>query len=135
MLCKTVWSIQIKVKALSSWDRTHEEGRSLKTPAGRWPHLLSGPGSVASETGSGNPWRYGQERWYPPSSLGHWWPQDATLRPLESPGERWKPTKVHRPDQFELIRDIIFSTGSPLHRYDNMRSQCSLPESHRKYRR
>lgn len=94
-LCKPVWSIQIKVKTLlSSCDGTHREERSLRTPAGRWPRLLFGPGSVGSETGFEKLWEYGLERCYPPSRLGYWWPQDATLRPQSRPGKRWKPTRV-----------------------------------------
>lgn len=95
--CKWSWA------PLCSLDGTHQEEHSLKTPAGQWPHLPFGPGSVASETGSEKLREYGQGRCYPPSSFERWWPQDATLQPLESPGDWWKPTRGLSPDPFDLI--------------------------------
>lgn len=107
---KGVRSAQMEVKLGPSClprGGTHTEEHSPKTPAGQWPHLLFGPGSVGSETGSEKLRGYGRGRWPPPSSFGHRWPQDATPQPLESPGERWKPTGVSSPDLFDLIRYVI----------------------------
>lgn len=119
---------------LSALGGTHGEEHSLKTPAGQWPRLPFGPGSVESEGGSEKLRKYGRGRGSPPSSFGRWWPQGATPQHPGSPGERWKPIRVRSPALFDLTIHIIYRTRKTLHLHRKQKPRRGpLPESHRKY--
>lgn len=108
---------------LSSLGGTHMEEHSLETPAGRWLRPLSGPGSAASETGSEKMRGHGRGRWSPPSRLAHWWPQDATPQPPQSPGEGWRPTRVLGPDRPGLRTQATTGQAHMSHLSRKQRSQ------------
>lgn len=115
---------EVRYKSLlSSLGGTHMEEHSLETPAGRWLRPLSGPGSAASETGSEKMRGHGRGRWSPPSRLAHWWPQDATPQPPQSPGEGWRPTRVLGPDRPGLRTQATTGQAHMSHLSRKQRSQ------------